>query len=95
MKKICKKILLVFALFLAIVLVGCNANKEYIVIFEYNTGEDVTSVMVKNGSILETDDDIENIPGLKQLRQEITKIEIQQKAARGKRKFLLTKQLFI
>lgn len=60
MKKICKKILLVFALFLAIVLVGCNANKEYIVIFEYNTGEDVTSVMVKNGSILETDDDIEN-----------------------------------
>ena len=40
-----------------------------------------------------TENDIETIPGLKELREEIKKIEIRQNAARGKQKFLLTKQL--
>jgi hypothetical protein len=40
-----------------------------------------------------TEDDINTIPGLKELREEIKKIEAQQRAARGKRKFLLTQQL--
>lgn len=40
-----------------------------------------------------TEDDINTIPGLKELREEIKKIEIMQRAAKGKQKFLLTKQL--
>ena len=40
-----------------------------------------------------TEKDIETIPGLKELREEIKKIQIQQKKAVGKQKFLLTKQL--
>lgn len=60
-------------------------------IYNLMTGGDKNILFVPKIGI--TDDDIENIPGLKQLRQEIEKIEIQQKAARGKRKFLLTKQL--
>jgi hypothetical protein len=41
-----------------------------------------------------TEEDIETIPGLKELQVEIKKIEAAQKAAgRGKRKALLTKQL--
>lgn len=40
-----------------------------------------------------TEEDIQTIPGLKQLREAITVIEAQQKAARGKKKYLLTKQL--
>lgn len=40
-----------------------------------------------------TEDDIENIPGLKELREEIVKIEEREKAARGKEKYLLKKQL--
>ena len=40
-----------------------------------------------------TEQDIETIPGLKQLREAIAQVEIQQKAARGKKKYYLTKQL--
>ena len=40
-----------------------------------------------------TEDDIATIPGLKELREAIKKVEIRQRAARGKQKFLLTKQL--
>lgn len=40
-----------------------------------------------------TQEDIERIPGLKELREAIKVIEAQQKAARGKRKYYLTKQL--
>lgn len=40
-----------------------------------------------------TEQDIEEIPGLRELRQEIQAIQKQQKTARGKRKYLLTKQL--
>ena len=40
-----------------------------------------------------TEEDIKNIPGLKQLRQAIAIIEAKQKAARGKKKYYLTKQL--
>lgn len=40
-----------------------------------------------------TADDIENIPGLKELREEIEKVEQQCKTARGKRAYLLKKQL--
>lgn len=40
-----------------------------------------------------TEDDIENIPGLRELREEIAKIEEREKAARGKKKYLLKKQL--
>ena len=40
-----------------------------------------------------TEEDIENIPGLKELRKEIEKIEKACKTARGQRAFLLRKQL--
>lgn len=40
-----------------------------------------------------TEQDIATIPGLKQLREAIEQIQIQQKAARGKKKYYLTKQL--
>lgn len=40
-----------------------------------------------------TDEDIQQIPGLKELRQEMQKIEEEGKAATGKRKYLLKKQL--
>lgn len=40
-----------------------------------------------------TEDDIKNVPGLKELRQAIAVIEAQQKVARGKKKYYLTKQL--
>ena len=40
-----------------------------------------------------TPQDIETIPGLKELRQAIEKIQAQQKAAKGKKKYYLTKQL--
>lgn len=40
-----------------------------------------------------TQEDLETIPGLKELRQEIIKVEEQEKRARGKKKFLLKKQL--
>ena len=40
-----------------------------------------------------TQEDIETIPGLKQLRQAIAAVQAEQKTARGKRKYLLKKQL--
>ena len=40
-----------------------------------------------------TEDDIKNIPGLKELREEIAKVEEECKHARGKRAFILKKQL--
>ena len=40
-----------------------------------------------------TEDDIKNIPGLKELREEIAKVEEECKYARGKRAFILKKQL--
>jgi len=60
-------------------------------IYNLMTGGDKNILLVPKIQI--TEEDIENVPGLKLLREEIKKIEIQQKAARGKRKFLLTKQL--
>lgn len=40
-----------------------------------------------------TDDDIRDIPGLKELRESIARIEKEEKEATGKRKFILKKQL--
>ena len=40
-----------------------------------------------------TQEDIENVPGLKELRTSIEAVELECKAARGKRKYLLKKQL--
>jgi len=55
------------------------------------TGGDKNILLVPKIQI--TKDDLETIPGLKDLKDEIKKIEEQQKNARGKQKFLLTKQL--
>ena len=60
-------------------------------IYNFMTGGDKNILLVPKIQI--TEDDIATIPGLKELREEIKKVEIQQKAARGKQKFLLTKQL--
>ena len=40
-----------------------------------------------------TPEDVEQIPALKKLREEIAKVEEQEKKARGKKKFLLKKQI--
>lgn len=40
-----------------------------------------------------TQHDIQTVPGLKELREAITQIQAQQKVAKGKKKYLLTKQL--
>ena len=55
------------------------------------TGGDKNILLVPKIQI--TEDDIATIPGLKELREEIKKVEIRQRVARGKQKFLLTKQL--
>ena len=60
-------------------------------IYNFMTGGDKNILLVPKIQI--TKDDLETIPGLKELRDQIKKIENQQKAARGKQKFLLTKQL--
>ena len=60
-------------------------------IYNFMTGGDKNILLVPKIQI--TEDDIATIPGLKELREEIKKIEIRQRAARGKQKFLLTKQL--
>ncbi len=60
-------------------------------IYNFMTGGDKNILLVPKIQI--TEEDIETIPGLKELREEIQKIEVRQKAARGKKKFLLTKQL--
>ena len=60
-------------------------------IYNFMTGGDKNILLVPKIQI--TEDDIKTVPGLKELREEIKKVEIRQKAARGKQKFLLTKQL--
>lgn len=60
-------------------------------IYNFITDGDKNILLVPKIQI--TEDDINTIPGLKELREQIQKIEIRQKAARGKQKFLLTKQL--
>lgn len=60
-------------------------------IYNFMTGGDKNILLVPKIQI--TEDDIQTIPGLKELREEIKKIQALQKAARGKRKYLLTKQL--
>lgn len=60
-------------------------------IYNFMTGGDKNMLLVPKIQI--TEDDIATIPGLKELREEIKKVEIRQRVARGKQKFLLTKQL--
>lgn len=60
-------------------------------IYNFISQGDKNILLVPKISI--TEDDIKNIPGLKELREAIAVIEAQQKAARGKRKYYLTKQL--
>ncbi len=60
-------------------------------IYNFMTGGDKNILLVPKIQI--TEDDIATIPGLKELREEIRKVEIKQKIAKGKQKFLLTKQL--
>lgn len=60
-------------------------------IYNFMTGGDKNILLVPKIQI--TEDDIATIPGLKELKEEIKKVEIRQRAARGKQKFLLTKQL--
>ena len=60
-------------------------------IYNFMTGGDKNILLVPKIQI--TEDDIVTIPGLKELREEIRKVEIKQKIAKGKQKFLLTKQL--
>ena len=60
-------------------------------IYNFMTGGDKNILLVPKIQI--TEDDIATIPGLKELREEIKKVEIRQRAVRGKQKFLLTKQL--
>lgn len=60
-------------------------------IYNFMTGGDKNILLVPKIQI--TEDDIATIPGLKELREEIKKVEIRQRVARGKQKFLLTKQL--
>jgi hypothetical protein len=60
-------------------------------IYNFMTGGDKNIILVPKASI--TEEDINTIPGLKELREEIKKVEEKQKAATGKDKYLLTKQL--
>ena len=60
-------------------------------IYNFMTGGDKNILLVPKIQI--TEEDIETIPGLKELREEIQKVEVRQKVARGKKKYLLTKQL--
>lgn len=60
-------------------------------IYNFMTGGDKNILLVPKIQI--TEEDIATVPGLKELREEIKKVEIRQKAAKGKQKFLLTKQL--
>ena len=60
-------------------------------IYNFMTNGDKNILLVPKIQI--TEQDIQTIPGLKELREEIKKIQALQKAATGKKKFLLTKQL--
>ena len=67
---------------------------------KFENGEDgIYNMIINDKNVLLTPkyqitkEDIEQIPALRQLRDEIVKIEEQQKKARGKKKFLLKKQI--
>ena len=67
---------------------------------KFENGEDgIYNMIINDKNVLLTPkyqitpEDIENIPALKQLREEIQKVEQQEKKARGKKKFLLKKQI--
>lgn len=68
---------------------------------KFESGEDgIYNMIVQNDKniiftpkIKITEEDVANIPALKQLRQAIKVVEEQEKTARGKRKYLLKKQL--
>ena len=60
-------------------------------IYNFATGGDKNILLVPKIQI--TADDIATVPGLKELREEIKKVEIKQKTAVGRNKYLLTKQL--
>ena len=60
-------------------------------IYNFMTGGDKNILLVPKISI--TEDDIARVPGLRQLRIQIAKIEFKQRNATGRQKFLLTKQL--
>ena len=60
-------------------------------IYNFMTGGDKNILLVPKIQI--TEDDIATIPGLRELREEIKKIQARQKVARGKQKSLLTKEL--
>ena len=67
---------------------------------KFENGEDgIYNMIIDDKNVLLTpkyqitQEDIEQIPALRQLREEIEKVEEQQKKARGKKKFLLKKQI--
>lgn len=60
-------------------------------IYNFMTGGDKNIFLVPKIKI--TDEDKETVPGLKELIENIEKLTVQQKKARGKKKYLLTKQL--
>lgn len=60
-------------------------------IYSFMTGGDKNILLVPKIQI--TEEDVTTIPGLKELREDIKKIEEKQKKATGKQKYLLTKQL--
>ena len=67
---------------------------------KFENGEDgIYNMIINDKNVLLTPkyqitpEDIENIPALKQLREVIQKVEQQEKKARGKKKFLLKKQI--
>ena len=67
---------------------------------KFENGEDgIYNMIINDKNVLLTPkyqitpEDIENIPALKQLREQIQKVEQQEKKARGKKKFLLKKQI--
>lgn len=67
---------------------------------KFENGEDgIYNMIINDKNVLLTPkyqitkEDVEQIPALKQLRDEIIKVEEQQKKARGKKKFLLKKQI--
>lgn len=69
-------------------------------ISKFENGEDGIYNMIANDKniiftpkVSITQKDIEEVPGLKQLRDAIEQVEIAEKAARGKKKYLLKKQL--
>ena len=60
-------------------------------IYNFMTGGDKNILLVPKIEI--TEEDIETVPGLRELREEIRKVQIRRTAARGKARYLLTKQL--